>query len=302
MTPRGGWIAGAVVLLAAACRPPSVPSVTAAPVLVPGPIERGAVTYAAYCAGCHGPRGTGDGSFARTLGLPAANLRAAKVRSASDAALIARLMRGTPIVVPSERAELAETRDVDALVEYLPRLAATDWDVLRAGRLVYEGACAPCHGAYGRAEDAVAYWLGVPDLVTVRDRLSDAALARISESGTGLMPPLYNAFDRGELRALIAYIRHLSDGFQVYDTHCAACHGDDGQGQYSEDAIPPATAAPPLRGPYPRAALVHMLRRERGVMPHFRELDERRIRDVVAYLRAAVFQKGEPGGGDSRGR
>jgi hypothetical protein len=33
-----------------------------------------------------------------------------------------------------------------------------------------------------------------------------------------------------------------------------------------------------------------MVRRERGVMPHFRELDEARIREVVAYLRAVVFQ------------
>jgi hypothetical protein len=32
-----------------------------------------------------------------------------------------------------------------------------------------------------------------------------------------------------------------------------------------------------------------MLRRERGVMPHFRALDERRLADVVAYLRVVTF-------------
>src|SRR5262249_12079936 len=68
-----------------------------------------------------------------------------------------------------------------------------------------------------------------------------------------------------------------------------ACHGNDGQGLYSQDLIPPAVIAPPPSGPYPRSRLLTMLRRERGVMPHLAELDEQRLRNVVAYLRAAVF-------------
>ncbi len=102
------------------------------------------------------------------------------------------------------------------------------------------------------------------------------------------MPPLYGGFDPTELRALVAYIRNLSDGFAIYDTRCAACHGDDGQGIYSRDVVPPAIAAPPLRAPYPRDRLLAMLRRERGVMPHFADLDEPRLRDVIAYLRASA--------------
>ncbi len=290
----------AVLLLAgAACPPPAMhhvahdargapPSVQAPPAAV----ARGAVTYAVYCVGCHGSNGDGHGPFATMLGFSAADLRAPALRSASDAALLARLMHGSPVAVRSRPAALADDLDVDAVAAYLPTLGRVDWDVLRTGRLVFEEACAPCHGAYGRSEGAVAVWIGVPDLLTARERQSDATLARISEAGTGSMPALYSGFDPGERRALIAYIRHLSDGFRVYDTYCAACHGDDGQGLYSQDLVPPATTAPPLgAGPYPRSTILHMLRRERGVMPHFRELEEARLRDVIAYLRVAVFQK-----------
>ncbi len=258
---------------------------------VPASVQRGARTYAIYCADCHGPSGEGNGLFAATFGLVPANLRAsAALASFSDAALVDRLVRGTPLAVQPLETHSGESRAVNALAEYLPRLGRADGDVLRAGRVVYQEACAACHGVYGRADSAVAVWLGAPDMIVARARTTDAALARISERGTGLMPPLVGAFDRTELRALVAYIRHLSDGFAVYDTRCAACHGDDGQGLYSADVIPPAIAAPPLQGTYPRARLLSMLRRERGVMPHFTELDERRLRDVVAYLRAVVFE------------
>jgi mono/diheme cytochrome c family protein len=256
----------------------------------PGAIARGGATYATYCADCHGIDGAGGGPLARTLKLAAADLRTSAVASASDAALIDRLARGTPLEVPP-LASPRESEAVDALATYLTRLGGMDADVLRAGKVVYDEGCAACHGTYGRAETAVAYWVGAPDLIVARERHSDAGLARISEHGMRTMPPLLGAFDRTELHVLTAYVRHLSDGFALYDTRCAACHGNDGQGIYSRDLIPPAAIAPPLGGgPYPRDRLLAMLRRERGVMPHFAEIDPRRLREVVAYLRAAVFQ------------
>jgi mono/diheme cytochrome c family protein len=94
----------------------------------------------------------------------------------------------------------------------------------------------------------------------------------------------------------VAYVRHLSKGYRLYDTYCAACHGDDGQGVHPEDLLPPATAAPHLGadtvarlGPQAtRAKILHMLQRESGRMPHFRDsLTEAQLHDVVAYLRTA---------------
>jgi len=260
----------------------------------PAAVARGAYLYATYCARCHGTTGAGDGPLASAFGLKAANLCAPVAADVSDAALLARLTHGTPLEVsPLEAAQ--EPRAVDALAAYLPRLGNMDGEVLRAGRVVYEESCAACHGAYGRPDTAVAHWVGASDLIAARDRYSDAALARISELGIGAMPPLLGAFDRTELRALTAYIRNLSDGFALYDTRCAACHGDDGQGLYSRDLIPPATAAPALAPAYPRDQLLTRLRRERGVMPHFTDLAEPRLRDVVAYLRlAACPPRGTP--------
>ena len=281
-----------ILLAGGACRGPLGARERGVAPLSVAAIERGALTYEIYCAGCHGADGRGLGPFALAFGLTPADLRAPARAAASDAALLERLLTGTPLEVPAADGR-AESADIDALAAYLPKLAHADWEVLRAGRVVYQESCAACHGFYGRGDTAVAYWLGAPGMIDARERQSDAGLARISEHGIGSMPSLVGAFDRTEIRALVAYVRHLSDGFAVYDARCAAFHGDDGRGIYTDDLIPPATAAPPLRGPYPREKLRGMLRRERGVMPHFAELDRRRLADVVAYLRAVVLDPGE---------
>ena len=284
-------ILAAALLAGASCRAPLGARVGSPRPLSVSAIERGALTYEIYCAGCHGPDGRGKGPFAAAFGLTPADLRSPALASVSDAALLDRLLTGTPLEVPppSFDTQRAESAAIDALAAYLPRLADANWELLRAGRVVYQEACAACHGLYGEGDEAIAFWLGAPGMPVARERQSDAALARISEHGIGTMPPLPGAFDRTEIRAVVAYIRHLSEGFAVYDTRCAACHGADGRGIYTDDLIPPATAAPPLRGPYPRAMLGRMFARERGVMPHFTELDRRRLDDVVTYLRAVVL-------------
>ncbi len=285
-----GLVLAAVAAIA--CRVPAAPRAADGRLHPPvarraAEIARGEVTYAAYCAGCHGARRDGRGELADMLDLHPVDLRAPTLVAVSDDALVARLEHGTPLVVPAGRAAPGRDLDAEVVAAYVAGLGTVDWDVLRAGRVVYEESCAACHGPYGRAEGAVARWLGAPDLITVRERVSDERLILIAHRGTGLMPPLPAGFDPVERRALVAYVRHLSDGFRVYDTSCAGCHGDDGEGLYTDELVPPAPVAPPIAGPYPRVKLLHMLDRERGLMPHFRGvLDEARIRDVIAYLRA----------------
>jgi mono/diheme cytochrome c family protein len=130
--------------------------------------------------------------------------------------------------------------------------------------------------------------------MTARERYTDPALARIAVDGVGTMPPLADTFEPGELRALVAYVRHLSKGYRLYDTYCASCHGDDGRGVHPEDLLPPSMPAPHIDaetvkrlGPAEtRAKVLHMLRRESGRMPHFQDtLTEAQLRDIVAYLR-----------------
>lgn len=287
-------LAVGATVAASACRVSPSPRTTAAhrhPQVArrAAKIARGEATYAAYCAQCHGQRRDGQGELAALLDMHPADLRAPVLFTASDDDLAARLARGTPLRVPAGSASVGRRFEAEAVATYVAGLGTADWTVLRAGRIVYEESCAACHGPYGRVQGAVARWLGAPDLIAVRERISDASLARIANSGTGLMPPLHAEFDAAERRSLAAYVRHLSDGFRVYDTYCADCHGDDGAGPYTDALAPSATAAPPIAGSYPRAKLLHMLDRERGLMPHFRGvLDEERLRDTAAYLRAAA--------------
>ncbi|MCC6848413.1 MAG: c-type cytochrome [Deltaproteobacteria bacterium] len=289
---------GGVALALAACRPPApkAPPRSGAPI-ADWSVARGAVLYASYCGGCHGPSGRGDGPVAGVIDLRPADLRAPGLLDRnSDDELVARLLHGTPLPSTPRRNAVAEDLETDAITAYLPTLSHADWGRLRAGRFVFEGACAPCHGAYGQGEGV----LGAtnepppPNLMVARARHGDRALERIAVEGIGTMPPLADTFEPGELRALVAYVRHLSKGYRLYDTYCAACHGDDGRGVHPEDLLPPATKAPVIGaetaqrlGPAAtRTRVLHMLRRESGRMPHFQDtLTDVQLRDVLAYLR-----------------
>jgi mono/diheme cytochrome c family protein len=258
---------------------------------------RGAVFYGAYCSGCHGATGSEGGPVADMLGLDPADLRAGGVLAgASDDAILARLRAGTPFPGVHRSHPLEDDAAVERLDAYLMTLRTVDGELLRAGRLIFEGECAACHGVYG---DGASLYLGLPrvpppDLRVARERYSDAGLARVSVEGTGAMPRLIGGFEPTEMRALIAYVRHLSPGYQLYDTYCAVCHGDDGRGVDPEDLLPPAIAAPRLEparlagldAGVRRATVLHMLRREQGNMPHFRGLvGDDELRDIVRYLR-----------------
>jgi mono/diheme cytochrome c family protein len=284
---------------AGACRPVTQPPRPAANVATDAAYAaaRGSVLYAAYCGGCHGPYGRGDGPIASVLDLQPADLRAPGLLDrATDEELVDRLLQGSPLRASPRRNAVAEDLQVEAIAAYLPSLGTGNWEMLRSGRFVYEGACAPCHGAYGEGEGVIGATNDPPppNLMTARERYGDTALAAIATNGIGDMPPMADTFEPGELRALVAYVRHLSKGYRLYDTYCAACHGDDGRGVHPEDLLPPATAAPAIgadtvsrlgaRGT--RTKILHMLRRESGRMPHFREtLTAAQLRDVLAYLR-----------------
>jgi len=294
-------VIGGMALSVATCRPATravrPPDAPGSKATTADPVARGAVLYAAYCAGCHGARGHGDGPVAQVLDLTPTNLRTPGFdQGASDQELVDRLLQGTLLRSSPRRNAVAEGLETEAIAAYLPTLSSSNWDLLRSGRLVFEGACAPCHGAYGHGEGVIGATNDPPpaNLYTARERYTDAALEAIAINGVGAMPAMADTFDPGELRAVIAYVRHLSKGYRLYDTYCAACHGDDGRGVHPEDLLPPAIPAPRLGaetvarlGPKAtRTELLHMLRRESGRMPHFRDtLNEARLRDVVAYLR-----------------
>lgn len=304
MTRRRSVLVGlglAAVVGATACLPAARPAEprAGAPAGV-GPVARGATLYAAYCGGCHGPHGHGDGPVASFLDMKPTDLRTpGLLDQATDDAILARVIGGEPLAVSPRRNAVAEKLQSDAIAAYLPTLARTDWPLIRVGRFVFEGACAPCHGAYGQGEGVLGATNDPPppDLMRARERYTDPALARLAVEGFGTMPALADVFDPGEVRAVVAYVRHLSKGYRLYDTYCASCHGDDGLGVHPEDRLPPSIPAPPLDaaaltrlGPArTRERTLHMLRRESGRMPHFRDtLEDAELRDIVAWLRASA--------------
>ncbi len=260
-------------------------------------VVRGSTLYTAYCGGCHGANGRGDGPVARVINVRPADLRTSRLfETAPDDELVDRLMHGTPVSSVPRPNAIAEDLQTDAIVAYLRSLSAGNWELLRVGRFVYEGTCASCHGAYGDGDGA----LGArndpppPNLMTARERYTDPALTALVERGHETMLPLADAFQPGDIRAVVAFVRHLSKGYRLYDTYCASCHGDDGNGVHPEDLLEPALVAPPIGaetvvrlGPQAtRTQALHMLRRESGKMPHFREtLTKSDLLDVIAYLR-----------------
>jgi len=291
----------------AACRPPTRPEVepvpSAHPATRPIGVARGATLYAAYCAGCHGPEGRGDGPVAATIGMRPTDLGSGEgLTQFDDRAMVSRLMEGAPLRAESSPT-IAEELLTSSLVDYIPSISGRDWSTLRAGRIVYEGACAPCHGAYGNGEGVLS---GLnprlpSDLAVARERYTDAALGQVAQRGVGVMLPMADEFEPGEVRALVAYVRLLSKGYRLYDTYCAGCHGDDGRGVHPEDRLPPATVAPALGAEQiaqlgareRQGKVLHMVRRERGVMPHFRDsVAESDLREIIEYLRARGSRAG----------
>jgi mono/diheme cytochrome c family protein len=260
---------------------------------------RGSVLYAGYCGGCHGPDGRGGGPVAAALNLAPTDLRTpGLLAGASDAEVAARVSHGEPLRTAPRGSAFATDLQLAALEDYVLALDGRRWERLRAGRLTYESTCGPCHGVYGTGQGVIGSMLGrLPaDLTTARARYTDDSLAAVVRRGVGAMPPMGDMLSPEEVRQVIEYVRLLSPGHRLYDTYCASCHDDDGRGVHPEDALPPAIAAPPLdprrlaRMPAAtrRAAVLHMFERERGLMPHFRDiLDDEQLAAIIGYLRAS---------------
>jgi mono/diheme cytochrome c family protein len=160
-----------------------VPAVGAA---APADVARGRTLYEKQCAACHGPEGRGDGEAAYLLFPKPRDLRAARYRlvstwegvaTADD--LLATITRGIPGSAMPSWGHLPEA-DRRALVAYVLSLAErplavaptappadgapgtgvvvvppepAETDRARALEL-FEGACASCHGADGKASVA----------------------------------------------------------------------------------------------------------------------------------------------------
>lgn len=125
-----------------------------------------------------------------------------------------------------------------ALYALIPVAASTqgnpyegDAAAVRAGRVLYEGRCADCHGADGkgnRGPDLTLLWAAGAD--------DDSVFGSIREGVDGSIMPPSTAPD-AELWAIVAYLRDIGtvpplessgnaeNGRAIFESRCACCHG-----------------------------------------------------------------------------
>ena len=176
------------------------------------------------------------------------------------------------------------------------------------GRTLYMRDCAWCHGNQAQGTQRG------PDLV---ESPNGPALTHFMLS-TGRMPiedpnerslggdPLY---DDDQIMAIVGFLdtlfpegpeipdldlegASLSEGLELYQNNCAACHATTGIGaalttgeRGSEDSIDPGIIAPDLFGPAP-AQIAEAVRTGPGTMPVFSEgvFDDDELASLVAYV------------------
>ena len=253
----------------------------------------GDALYRRHCAPCHGSGGRGDGPDAA---LFASRLREGFLNKYSTAELVRRVREGAALQLGVDPPALqARAAEVEALATYMKALPAIDWAQVEVGREIYVDRCEICHGPYGKAPAELPPGVARPaDLTAARLAAvrSPAALLALIRRGHDQMPALVPRLAAADGPPLAAFLRLLSPGFESWDRNCTACHGDDGRG---EGRLAEALAMPRVvfdaayfRTHDPeqvRAAIWHMLARQKPTMPHFRwTLTEAQAAAIVAYL------------------
>ncbi|MFN8546019.1 MAG: c-type cytochrome [Candidatus Binatia bacterium] len=254
--------------------------------------------YGAYCAPCHGPTGRGDGRWADLFDPRPRDLKSGFLDRYDTEDLVRRIREGTPLSLdldPEGRA--ARARDVEALATHLARLPTTDWELVDRGAVFYIVRCTACHEPAGHPSPSLPDVIGrPPDLSdgAVQHAMRDDDIRTAIRRGKGRMPAIPGPWRDADLRAVVAFIRVLSPGFELYETFCEGCHGTDGLGS----TIVGQRGAPKVRFDRryfrtrtPKAvrdAAGHMFAEQRPIMPHFRtRLTTEQARRIVEYLRQA---------------
>jgi len=271
----------------------------------PHKFTQGEVLYIRHCASCHGAAARGDGLLAKALEIQPRNLRRADLFTRyTEAELVVRILHGKALPVPLDPGALPYTEtEISALSAHLQRLPTLPWEQIDKGEQVYDSLCLSCHGIYGRGDGPLASTLPAPprDLSApfYQQQVTDEALFHIISEGRGAMPGTADVLGVAERKAVVAFVRLLSLGYELYDQYCAACHGPEGRppdstllellGVISRWETPPTFDEAYFRTHAEEqlhAGIKHMLKLNRVVMPHFAgELTADQVRQILGYLR-----------------
>lgn len=170
-----------------------------------------------------------------------------------------------------------------------------------AGRIAFANNCQPCHGAGGQGQvgfpslaDDVWLWGGKPDEILqtithgIRSGDADAHASQMPRFGVdGVLKPdqiqqvadfvmtLYGSGKDGE---------DVSAGKKLFAENCAACHGDNGQGNRDFGA-PPLKSAIHLYGDTRDVVVGQITNPRMSVMPAWNtRLDEATIKSLALYV------------------
>jgi mono/diheme cytochrome c family protein len=263
-------------------------------------VRHGERLFAHHCASCHGRAAEGDGLDAALFDPRPPALTGDLLKGHPDAALVARIRGDRARALALDPAALrGHATDVEAIAAHLERLPTVDWRVVERGQEIYVDRCALCHGPYGRPDAPPPPGVGSPrdlsDPAFQRARDDDELRAAVRHGFKG-MPALVPRISEADARAVAAFVRLLSPGFERYTRYCAACHGDDGRGagSFAEAQRLPSVvfdrAYFARHDPEQvRSAVWHMLDEKAPRMPHLRKpVSARDAAAIVTYLRARL--------------
>jgi mono/diheme cytochrome c family protein len=257
----------------------------------------GRVLYLQFCFTCHGAEGRGDGPDANILASPPRDLREGFLKKYTTDDLVRRVRAGRTLELALDLPALrARANDVEDIVAHLKRLPAVDWSLVEPGWSLYLDRCMLCHGLWGKPGASLP-----PGVRTPRD-LGDPAFQRATgdtaivcsvRHGCKGMPALTPRVPESVGPMLVAFVRLLSPGFELYSHYCAACHGDDGRGTRDLGEVPGMPSVIFDRAYFShrdpeqlRESVWHMIAEQKPTMPHFRrQLTEAQARSIIEYLK-----------------
>jgi cytochrome c oxidase cbb3-type subunit 3 len=184
------------------------------------------------------------------------------------------------------------------------------------GARLYSQHCAACHGLHG--EGGVGVPLALPDFLSTAD---DDFLRKTLRNGRpGRVMPAFRSLSDTEVDALVAHLRSFAKpgapaprklstqsvqgnatrGGELFATHCASCHGANGEGGHGTGVtfsrprnlpiMPPALNNPGFLAAASDAMIKATLMRGREGTPMISYLDqglsEQDIDDIVAFVRS----------------
>ena len=261
---------------------------------------KGRLLFLRNCAECHGLDGDGTGSERDYLAKPPANLRDPRLLERYGEDDIAAFVIEGKRLRLELRPELLrqQAKETETLYSFIRRLPEIDWEKWEQGEETYLERCVVCHDHDGRPGTSL------PEGVAKQPRnlssadfqrsITDAELRDRLRHGKGGMPSLVPRLGEAEVEGLLAYVRILSPGYELYDRYCLTCHGARGEGGtgHLADAIAPDLAFTreyfeQKSADEIRAAVWHMLRDKNPSMPHFHEaLSEAEVKAILEYLRS----------------